>query len=321
MFFLPTAKKTNMEDRLTADDYAKYGGGGTYFASYHYEDKGKEEYDDDEDSFKRPLSKNSNSDFVSKKTRKTRDPNDVILREIEREPENLDRVLDLAGGHTGFWDAPIQESIALNKRIISYDVQHSATLLLDAHENKDIRLGYESHETMKKLAQCADEYTEVDPRVVIYDTFNTGVCKIYVKEVIPISILLLARHFNLDYTLQITADLESKPRSYKDIKIKAFHGGSTDHVQGLGCEEAVKKCIQGVTQWNLVKMYMIRVGAHSSTEIIRDFDWLENQTRAIGLVLARQAPKPSPVPQRSVGGGDTQTSPFEGEGLEGDFSL
>lgn len=294
----------NKEDGLTPEDWARYGGG--YYSSYSsssssylredddYDDKGKEEEDEDV-TFKKPLS--YSSDFVSKNTTNSRkkrvlDPSDPVVREIEREPENVEQILKMAGGRTGI-DAPIQE-IEFNKRVIPYEIQHSASVLLEAHQSGDIRLGYEALENIKKLADCADEFTEIDPKVVIYDTFSTEVCKIYVKEVVPISILLLARHFGLEYSIQITKDLESNPRPFRDVKVKPFHGDLVvfNHVQSLGCEEAVKQRMQNNSiQWNLVRMYMIRVGPQSAANLVGDFEWFEAQTRAIGSVLQRQAPK------------------------------
>jgi hypothetical protein len=268
------------EDRLTAEDWALYGGG--YHAPFLGGDKGKEEadYDDYDDGgiFKKPLS-------TKKRSLVGLDDDDPVLREIEREPEDVSRVLKLAGGRTGF-SAPIPES-AFNKRIIPYEIQHSASTLLDACNNKEIRLGHEAFQAIKRLADCADEYTEVDPRVVIYDTFPTKAYQVYVKEVVPISILLLARHFNLYYSIQ-----GSEMRSFKNVKVKPFRGTITNHIQGLGCQDVVKEAMQNnVAKWSLVKMYMMRVGAQSPTSIAGDYEWIEAQTRAIASVLQKQPQK------------------------------
>ena len=266
------------DDRLTAEDWALYGGG--YHAPFLGGDKGKEEADDDYDDgiFKKPL-----SSYSTKK--RVLDDDDPVVREIEREPEDVSRLLKLAGGRTGF-STPIPES-AFNKRIIPYEIQHSASTLLDACDSKEIRLGHEAFQAIKRLADCADEYTEVDPRVVIYDTFPTKAFQVYVKEVVPISILLLARHFNLYYSIQ-----GSEMRSFKDVKVKPFRGTITNHIQGLGCQEAVKEAMKNnTTKWSLVKMYMMRVGAQSPTSIAGDYDWIEAQTRAIASVLQKQPQK------------------------------
>lgn len=272
------------DDRLTAEDWALYGGGYSLGTPSFYNDKGKEEEDDE--VFKKPSF--YSSDFVSRKKRvQQHDPDDPIVREIERQPEDVEQLLKLAGGSTGF-NTPIQES-EFNKRVIPYDIQHSADTLLRAAQGGEIRLGREAFQTIKRLADCADEFTQVDPRVVLYDTFTTGVCEIYVKEVVPISILLLARYFNLDYSVQITKDLESVARPFREVKVKPFRGTLTTHVQGLGCQDAVKRAMQNnVAKWSLVKMYMMRVGAQSPTSIAGDYEWIEAQTRAIGSVINKQ---------------------------------
>lgn len=264
----------NREDGLTREDWARYGGYDYSFSNTGGlgDDKGKEE----EEYFKKPF-----SNSISKKKRKD-DFDDPVVRQIEREPENIERLVELAGG-SSTRNTPIAE-IDMSQPIIPYEIQKSAFLLMRADENGDIRLNQEALQNMKRLSECINEYTEVDPRVVIYDTFVTeSGFKIYLKEVVPISILLLARHFGLEYSF------ESESRSFKDVKVKPFHGSLLNHVQELGCEKGVKLCMQSSDpKWYAVRLYMLRVGAQSSENIIGDYDWFEAQTKAIGLILQKQ---------------------------------
>jgi hypothetical protein len=272
----------NREDGLTREDWARYGGYEYSFSNARGEelgdDKGKEE-EEYKNDFKKPF-----SNSVLQKKRKD-DFDDPVVRQINREPENVERLVKLAGGSSsvGIRNTPIAE-IDMSQPVIPYEIQKSAFLLMRADENGDIRLNQEALQNIKRLSECINEYTEVDPRVVIYDTFVTeSGFKIYLKEAVPISILLLARYFGLEYAF------ESESRSFKDVKVKPFHGSLLNHVQDLGCEKGVKLRMQSDDpKWYAVRLYMLRVGPQSSENIVGDYDWFEAQTRAIGLILQKK---------------------------------
>lgn len=287
-------------DDISPDDWAKYGGGGGGYGGYS-SPKGKEEEDEEEGMSLYPK-QTRHSDFVLKKRKNTNngyygnhrgreEDDDLIQKEIHREPVDTNKLFAEAGWSTGF-NTPIQESIS-NKRIIPYDTRHGAALLLNAYEGKEVNFSREMVAVLQKLADCDDEFTEVDPKIVIYDQLSTGTCTIYVEEVVPVSILLLARYFNLAYSITITEDMESKPRYFRDVKTEPPQGRSTQfkNIQGLGCAEAVKRAVRKDEQWKLIQIYMIRMGAQSPQSILEDPDWLETQTRAIGNVLNREQPK------------------------------
>jgi hypothetical protein len=149
-------------------------------------------------------------------------------------------------------------------------------------------LGYESLREIKRLADCDDEFTQVDPLVVIYDTFTTGTCKIYVEETIPISTLLLARYFGLDYKITIMEDIESNPRLFSSIKVRPYEGKQSQDFQPLGCSDLVEQRLKP-DQRRLIQIYMIRMGVQSSASVC-DEEWLEAQTKAVGKVLMQQKP-------------------------------
>ena len=296
-------------DDLTPEDWAKYGGGYGYGEVKRVgllDEKDKEDEDDYSMSLSSKPSR-SKSDFVVKKRNKTvtfsqyedDKDDDLIQTEIEPKQSNIDQLLLDVGGSTGY-NAPIQSRID-NKKIIPYDIQHSAYLLLEAHQQQDIRLPRETLSSIKKLAECNDEFTQIDPMVVIFDTFSTGTCKIHVKEVVPISVLLLARHFNLTYSVRITDEMESNPRPFKGVKVKPYHGKSTQHIQSLGCQAMVNAYMKRAEQWKLVEIYMLRMGAQSSVTLAGDEDWLEMQTKAIGKVLNKQAPNQRPEGEKLIG--------------------
>lgn len=311
-------------DEVTPEDYARYlgiGGGGGYYGNYDYapqehhsmmslsNGKGKEEEDE-------TPARSNNSDFVVKKKAKrsvsfqTPSSNSfygggnrgsgsgVILREIVRQEPDLTALFDEAGGSTGY-DAPIVRSES--KRVIPYNVQHGAALLLEAHEDGDIRLTHELP-TIRELAACDDEYTEADPSVVIWDTLSTGKCNIYLQEVLPVSYLLLARYLNLDYTVTIMEDVESKPRSFQEVHVEPYTGQRSEGMQTLGCQELVRQRLskEPKSTWRLVEIYMLRMGPLSPQFVVND-EWLEAQTVAMGKVLTRQSL--APQERAPLGGG------------------
>lgn len=326
-------------DEISAADYARYSGGSYddpygYYPSYEpstvaprstrISDKGKEEADDDDDE---PPRMSLNNDFVVKKKAKRavsfQEPayfvaspsgfagggsnnNDLIQREIIREQPDLFALFKEADGKTGS-DAPIEQR-AQNKRVVPYNVQHGAQLLLDAHLDGDIKLGYEALASIRKLAECDDEYTDVDPNVVIKDTFSTGVFTTKVKEVVPISILLLARFLDLTFTVSLTQDMESQPRSFKTVRVKPYRGQRLKGYQSLGCYTAVKQRLshEPESTWRLIQIHMIRLGVQSPA-FVCDLEWLETQTAAMGKVLSRQSA--APPPRAPLGGGPGTRKP------------
>lgn len=319
-------KQTRMDD-ISPEEWARYtgdGGGGNFYSDYQpieppSTSKGKEEYYDDDD----PAPMSLSNDFVVKKKVKRSvsfqqqqhngyyggGGDDVIQREIVREKPDLNKLFIEAEGFTGF-NAPIERSGEL-KRIIPYNVCHGAKLLLAAHGDGDIRLGNEAVMQLRKLSACDDEYTATDPTVVIWDTLSTGTCKIYVQEVVPISVLLLARHFDLHYTITIMEDTESKPRPFTGVNVEPYYGQRVEGPPPLGCALAVKQRMarEPAAKTRLVEIFMLRIGA-LSPETACDGEWIETQTELIGKVLNRQslaAPERPPL----GGGPGTGKPPIE----------
>jgi len=254
-------------DGLTPQDWAMYGGGG-------------EEYYYPENNNGRGGGGGERGDFVKRSKKSVSFESDnLILKEIHHEQPDMSQLFE---GIKTSHGAPLYEQVE-DKRIISYNIQHSASLLLDAHNDQEIRLGYEALKEIKLLAQCNDEFTRVDPLVVIYDTFSTGTCKIYVEEVVPISDLLLARFFDFHYKVVIMEDIESNPRNFKSIKARPYTGRSYVEFQSVGCSKMVKDRLS-LEQTKLIQIYMLRMGPQASSAVC-DFDWLETQTKAMGKVL------------------------------------
>jgi hypothetical protein len=271
-------KEKGQMDELTAQDWAMYGGEGEDPLSFSYSHG------------MNGGGGGADGDFVVRKKKKSvsfplkgNQSEDVVLREIHHETPDLATLFDGVRTNHG---APIYERVE-NKRVIPYNVQHGASLLLDAHNDQDIRLGYEALKEIQMLAACDDEFTRVDPFVVIYDTFTTGTCKIYVEEVVPISDLLLARFFDFHYKVVIMEDIESNPRNFKAIKARPYVGKTHTDVQSLGCSDMVKQRLSA-EQTKLVQIYMLRMGPQSSS-FVCDFDWLETQTKAMGKVLTQKS--------------------------------
>lgn len=186
---------------------------------------------------------------------------------------------------------PIQERVD-TAIIIPYAIKHAAEVLMDAHTQRDIRLSGGALSDMGQLLKCDDEFTTYDPPVIICDSLDTGTCRIYVKEVVPISILLMAMFFKCTYTIEVISGVSSNAKTYEDVQVKAFHDSNAEYAQPFGCREHVELAIQESnidvdTATRLSQYYMYKLGPLSS-ETASDPNFIQDHVDRLGKFVTSE---------------------------------
>lgn len=180
------------------------------------------------------------------------------------------------------------------KTVVPYRIRAAADALLVACENKEIRLDYTARNELGQIVACDDEYTMIDPPVVIWDTLYTGTCNIYLKEVVRFSVYLMACFFNLMYQVEAVPEALSDPKSYKQAKVKPYHDSNVEHAQTLACEQTVMAYLRSTygeegmeEKLKLIKIHLVRVG-HISSFQATDPEFIQYHLENMGSVMSNE---------------------------------
>jgi hypothetical protein len=184
---------------------------------------------------------------------------------------------------------PIQERDA-DRTVISYGIQTAAARLIEAAtRERAIALSRETLAQLQRLSRCDHEYRIVDPFVVISDTIETELYRLHLKEAVPVSALLVARHLRLSYRVELMPGAFTTPKSYADVgRVKPFHGNATEHAQPFGLEATVQAALSAREDAGVfarIALYMANVG-HLDPAEAADPAFLDEHTPAMGKVLA-----------------------------------
>ena len=219
------------------------------------------------------------------------DAKSVVMKRLKRDDPDPD---ELFKGLKAVPGGPL-ESRPDTQTIIPYKTRMAADILLVACENREIRLDYAAQGDLKKLVNCDDEYTVIDPPIVLFDTLSTGTCVIHLKEVVRTSIFLLACFLKCTYQVEVVPDVHSNPKQYTEAKVKAYHDSNVDRFQPFGCEDTVMNVMRARfpgeeldEKLKFVKIHMMRIG-HLSSFKASDPEFLWEQIEAMGPVLNNQA--------------------------------
>lgn len=230
------------------------------------------------------------SDFIikSKPSYNNNNSNSVVLAKYVS--HDVDPAELLEGYVSNANSAPIQIR-SRTEDIVSYKIHHAAGVLVEASQDKEIRLSRDALDDLNDILKYQDEYSMTDPYVVLWDTLDTGSCRIYMKEVVNVSTLLLARQLGCMYTVKVTDDMESAPRSYKEVNVKPFHDSKVDYAQPFECEKTVREELERHGKGDpdeiirSVKVHMLKLGVTPS-EVACDDSFLIEQTETIGKLIA-----------------------------------
>lgn len=190
--------------------------------------------------------------------------------------------------------------IAAGTKPVPFHVQEAAATVL-AFAGKDSHaLSQRSRDelTMHFLHHPHELYC-VDPPIVCWASVETGTIRIYCKEVIPVSLYLMALAFGAQFQLQITPKVKTPPQPWEEaIQIKSCKNADATEfatrIAPLGTMAAVQAALQrrdGLPD-NLdqrVQNYMARLGKLDTREVC-DPDWIaENVEELRKACLDRNA--------------------------------
>lgn len=189
----------------------------------------------------------------------------IVLKHFKSHDTDPNELLD---GYVAKVDAPPIQIRPRDQTIIPYRIYNSALEIMTAHQDKEIRISQETLNDMDALLKCDDEFTKTDPYVVIYDTLSTGSCNIYMKEIVPVSILLLAQVLDCQYQLEIMRGVLSDPKPFSKVPVKPFHDSLIDHAQPFFCEEIVREKLGSKADGTIkkVQVMMLQKGVIPSRE-------------------------------------------------------
>jgi len=226
--------------------------------------KGKEEEEEEEEEYR-----------FGKRKAEMPPPSDIVGGKDDGLLRNL-RLTSVNGSV-----APLQKRIR-SEFVVPFRVQLSADILLQ-NAGKS-RLSNITCSELQRIVDCDDEFTIVDPYVVLCDTIPAGAFKVYMKEAVPVSRLLLLR------ALKCTYGVGTKLRSYSgDVTVRPFKDTRTTHVQGFGCDRAIEDALEtaGLDEPEVmahVRAYMIKVGAQPSY-VACDCEFLDAHLKEVKNII------------------------------------
>lgn len=204
---------------------------------------------------------------------------------------------DLLSHVTMAGSEPMRTNESSSDTIVPSAIYRAASTLLDAYNNGQ-QLSRWTLGDLQKIVSSRDEYTMIDPPIVLTSKVATERCIIYLKEVVSVSTFCLAAALKCTFCVKITSTLVSAPKPYYgggDVDLKPYRGSRTAHIQPLGCQQSVRDALvaEGYNVediLNQVDVYMVRLGRVSSEEAISQ-EWLDFHVEKIGKILAGELPQ------------------------------
>ncbi|MBX9636669.1 MAG: hypothetical protein K2Q45_03870 [Nitrosomonas sp.] len=182
------------------------------------------------------------------------------------------------------------------RKISAKDKMACLSLIQNA---KKIGLQKETLQQLELLSQCTDEGTMVDPFVVVYKSVYTGTCTIYLKEVVPLSIFLLAIVLKATFYVQVTPKSKTPEETFdlSTVQLKPFtknvdeYNPTSNKAQPFNIEEAVQRKMQlrgdDASYMDQVTAYMHGIGPLSSFQVC-EAEVLEPYLEAIKDIFANK---------------------------------
>lgn len=198
--------------------------------------------DEDFDAFVRPqtttlrsssykrLDREQEQDEIEEST-KPRSKNLLLVKKSKKAALEKYDIVDDADA------APVVKS-AISGANVPISVWNACQLLLS-----EFSLSSRTQQELTQIVQRPSDMTQVDPLVIICDTIPTGSCDIYVKEVVPVSHLIIARGLKLEWSIDVVEDMASPSKTYDEVRVKPIKRANDDtsHIQPFGLVNQVRK--------------------------------------------------------------------------------
>ena len=166
-----------------------------------------------------------------------------------------------------------------------------------------MRITNDMKEELDLLVQCTDDGTVVDPSITLFKSVETGTCRIYLKETVPLSVYLMALVLKATFFVQVTEKAKTPASTFDKVSIKPYKGSASIQkrlAQPFGIEKAVEAQLEdNEDKLEQVAAYMHVLGPVSSFEAC-DSAFIEDQLEVIKKIFSGEL---EVVKQRNGGGG------------------
>lgn len=245
----------------------------------------RRDLDEEDDGYRRPTPKKKVALSQSR-----------FIQEDDDDDEVLPRSRPLAGPGTSLFKDNVEVTIPIrtvhrNADAVSipFEARQAAHLLLDGGYVD----GSKATPVLERLVERPCDADCIDPSVIVSRAIPTGTCAVYVEEALPVSSVLLACAFGLQYSVQLTPKARTEPTAYDvdTLRFKVYGGPASlvDGAQTFGCYDAVKQAVEDsdeyadkALQW---KAYMMALGPLSPAEVA-NYDWMAEHARAFVDMLS-----------------------------------
>lgn len=185
--------------------------------------------------------------------------------------------------------------VAAGRQIIPYKAQRAAENLLalaSRDADGEIALSRNVAEELNLLVGRVDEYTQVDPSVVLSATVTASpTCRIYFEQVTSLSNFLLAMVTGATFSLEITSKTRLPPIPYKNdtvpIAVRPYKGSDTVRGQSFDIEKGLEQSTAHLADdvFVQVRAHMLSLGQLSPAQVC-DLEYLDEQMGVMKKIVS-----------------------------------
>jgi hypothetical protein len=176
--------------------------------------------------------------------------------------------------------------------LVSYPVQNACTVLVQAIRSGEFQsLPTQVAQMLEKVASKPNEFFRIDPFVFMTYTLWTGSCNIYLKEAVPLSVLILLIYFDASFQVEILPDGEtiSRPKKFSEVSLFPYDGSTTSFAQGFQWKQSLETAFQNRGMNMKEKMedvdYFMETLGEMSSDDAANMLFVQEQSKTIGAFL------------------------------------
>jgi hypothetical protein len=185
--------------------------------------------------------------------------------------------------------------VAAGRQIVPYKAQRAAENLLalaSRDADGEISLSRNVAEELNLLVGRVDEYTQVDPSVILSANVTASpTCRIYFEQVTSLSNYLLAMVTGATFSLEITSKTRLPPIPYKNdtvpIAVRPYKGSDTVRGQSFDIEKGLEKSTAHLADdvFIQVRAHMLSLGQLSPAQVC-DLEYLDEQVGVMKKIVS-----------------------------------
>jgi hypothetical protein len=118
----------------------------------------------------------------------------------------------------------------------------------------------------------------VDPLVKLSQTLDLGHSRMYISEVVPLSVYLMARAFKVEFSVRLTDKARTGANTFEDVAVRVFKGGlqpsTEERTQTFEVVNLVNARVQQMDEAiadlfvSQVRVYMFSLGVLTSEQAV-----------------------------------------------------